>query len=111
MRAKIYVLAGVVLMAAAGAAWAYSVSNRAAPAADSPVPSDAATLGCCETGDCCCPGQGSCCDQTQRLSPEVVKSLKRSESCCETGNCCCPGAGSCCAAKASPDDKPACCKK
>jgi hypothetical protein len=49
---------------------------------------------CCVTGDCCCPGQGSCCDPAKRVAG-AVKATKGT-SCCVTGDCCCPGQGSCC---------------
>ena len=101
MRAKLYALAGLVLLSAAGAAWAYTSADQATEA---PVLTEA---GCCVTGDCCCPGQGACCDLTKRVTPEVAKTLTKAEGCCGTGNCCCPGAGSCCAADAGKS----CCEK
>jgi hypothetical protein len=110
MRAKLYVLVGVVVLMAAGAAWAYSVSGQTVPAPDVPAP-EATVAGCCETGDCCCPGAGNCCDPAKRVSADVAKALRKAESCCVTGDCCCPGAGSCCAAPADGDAKPSCCQK
>jgi hypothetical protein len=98
MRAKLIALTALVLSIAAGAAWAYSTTSQPAP-----EPTEA---GCCVTGDCCCPGQGACCDHEKRAAPDVANSLVKSESCCQTGNCCCPGAGSCC--PASPADEFVC---
>lgn len=98
-----------VAVAAGGAAWAFTGSGRPVPITE-PAPLPAA--GCCVTGDCCRPGQGSCCDPALRVTGEAAKSLPRAASCCSTGTCCCPGAGSCCApAAATPTDlKPACCR-
>ena len=74
----------------------------------SPKPSITA-VGCCATGECCCPGKGVCCAEPKESSgamscceePEAATAsftnMVKTESCCVTGNCCCPGQGSCCA--------------
>lgn len=91
MRTKFFAYAAlVVTLVIGGAAWAFTGT-------DTPAPQDE-TAGCCVTGDCCCPGQGSCCDPTKRATGDIVKTLKKTANCCSTGNCCCPGAGSCCTA-------------
>jgi hypothetical protein len=75
----------------AGATWA---SNKPT-AKTEPVSTKAA--GCCVTGDCCCPGQGSCCDPTAKAkAPTAIKAAKKGAGCCVTGDCCCPGQGDCC---------------
>jgi hypothetical protein len=109
MRTKVLSVAALlVALVAGGAALAFngftSAESNAAPIATT---IDAA--GCCVTGDCCCPGAGSCCDLTKRATGDSAKDLKKAENCCSTGNCCCPGAGSCCAETTAA--KPACCQK
>jgi len=108
MKTKFFALAGLlVALAAGGAAWAFTGGN--------PVQADAAPVtqvteaGCCVTGDCCCPGQGSCCDLSKRATADVAKTLKKAASCCSTGNCCCPGAGSCCGAPQDSASGEECC--
>ena len=90
---SLFIMLGLI----AGAAWA---SNQ------TPIKSDQVQLdaGCCVTGNCCCPGQGACCDVTKRRS-QFSATAAAGSSCCQTGNCCCPGAGACCATQSH-----ACCK-
>jgi hypothetical protein len=115
MKTKMFAaLAVAVAVAAGGAAWAFTESSQPVlPNEPTQQPTAVAAVGCCVTGDCCCPGQGSCCDPALRVTGEAAKSLNRAVSCCSTGACCCPGSGSCCApavAVTSGDEKPACCK-
>lgn len=109
MRTKVLSFAVLVVALAAGGA-AFAFNGFAFNGSDA-TPAVAATevAGCCATGDCCCPGQGSCCDLTKQATGDSAKGLKKAVSCCSTGDCCCPGAGSCCAA--SNATVPACCKK
>ncbi len=121
MRTKMFsALAVLTVSAACGAAWAFAgpTFNAPTPVTTESQPQVAETAyGCCVTGDCCCPGAGSCCDPALRVTGEAAKSLKRAAGCCSTGNCCCPGAGSCCAPEAAStapstgERKPACCTK
>jgi hypothetical protein len=114
MRSKVFVgLALVVGLAAGGVAWGFSGSanrDEAAPAIQQEVATPAA--GCCITGDCCCPGQGACCDVSVRAKVTTVVA-KKATSCCVTGDCCCPGRGACCATSSVSAEpaKHSCCKK
>ena len=105
MRTKI--LASLVFcVILAGSAWGIHKSSDVAGTVSH------ASEGCCATGNCCCPGQGSCCAnsnakttlQTKKACCVKAKSataqtaaVAKSNSSCVTGNCCCPGKGSCCA--------------
>jgi hypothetical protein len=95
MRLKLFV-ALMLLPIAAGAAWAFNKPEQA--------------LGCCVTGDCCCPGQGSCCDPGAKAKETTVTATK-AIGCCVTGNCCCPGQGSCCATAMVGTEAKDCCTK
>ena len=97
----------LVALAAGGAAWAFSGTAAGDTATLVVQSSEAEVVGCCVTGDCCCPGQGTCCDLTKRATAEATKSLKKA-GCCSTGNCCCPGAGSCCATSEAVPAKECC---
>ena len=100
MRSKLSValLLGLIV---AGAAWAFDKPL----AKTKPVSTEG--FGCCVTGDCCCPGQGSCCDPKAKAKATTsIKIAKTGAGCCATGNCCCPGQGNCCAAvKVNADAK------
>lgn len=89
----------LAVAAIAGFVWAF---NEPAKSTESQVAAENAS--CCVTGNCCCPGAGSCCDTTKRVKSDNPVATKTA-GCCGTGNCCCPGAGSCCA-KA---EKKSCC--
>lgn len=121
MRTKVCAFACLLAAAAGGAAWAFN-GTAGSHATVPPVAQsgEAEPAGCCVTGDCCCPGQGSCCDLSKRATADEAKSLKKAAGCCSTGNCCCPGAGFCCATseaapakESSPHSakKSACCSK
>ena len=93
MRSKLSV-ALMLCLIVAGSVWAFDQ-----PTVNTEVLS-AEGFGCCVTGDCCCPGQGSCCDPNAKAKAKLntaKKSAKKGFGCCVTGNCCCPGKGSCCA--------------
>ena len=49
-----------LVLTVAGVAWGYGAS-AATKNTDNP-PATVETDNCCLTGDCCCPGQGACCD-------------------------------------------------
>lgn len=108
-------LAAVAGLLVAGTALAYTLNTRNVRADDHPAPTvtEVETTNCCLTGDCCCPGQGSCCDPAAKAAAETsgVKYVKKAGAgCCATGDCCCPGRGSCCAATAAKADaKPTIC--
>lgn len=98
MKTKYMVVAGVLaVLVVGGVAWGFAVGKPA----DTPPAAQTEGAGCCVTGDCCCPGQGSCCDTSKRVSAEVAKTLTKAAGCCSTGQCCCPGQGSCCATSES----------
>jgi len=99
MRFKLFV-ALVLFPIVAGAAWAFN----------KPTANAEQSLGCCVTGNCCCPGQGSCCDLDARAKEKSVTATK-GIGCCVTGNCCCPGQGSCCAAAMVGTESKDCCAK
>jgi hypothetical protein len=70
------------------------------------------TDNCCLTGDCCCPGQGDCCDPAAKAKATAsgVKYVKKAgPGCCVTGDCCCPGQGLCCAPVAVTTESKSCC--
>jgi len=105
MRSKLaiaLVLSVALLLACVVAGAAFALTRKAADAVPSPV----APLGCCETGDCCCPGQGACCDQSARV--KTPEGATRRDNCCVTGDCCCPGHGDCCGSAESHGKD--CCK-
>jgi hypothetical protein len=117
MRTKYIVAALVVAASVAGTAWAFNTTKNAqvidgqAPVASTEVKT-IETDNCCLTGDCCCPGQGACCDLTAKAKAATsgVKYVKKAGAgCCATGNCCCPGAGSCCASSATSTEGKSCC--
>ena len=116
MRTKLFAIA-VLGLIAGGTALAFTLTGKTAQAdtqtVAAPVQADEAA-GCCVTGDCCCPGQGACCDPAAKAkaTATTTKSVKAGAGCCTTGDCCCPGQGSCCAATATPSAKAevkACC--
>lgn len=115
MRTKLIALA-VLGLIAGGTAVAFTLTGKTAhadaPAATAEVQA-ANAFGCCVTGDCCCPGQGACCDPALKAKATATGSVKKGESCCLTGNCCCPGQGSCCAdfTQAKAGDKACCAAK
>ena len=107
MRIKIAVGVVMVLaLLAAGVTLTYALTGSKAKADTPPVVNTEPAnevAGCCVTGDCCCPGQGSYCDPAAKAKAATAV---KAASCCLTGDCCCPGHGSCCA-PAGAD----CCKK
>ena len=114
MRTKLFAIA-VLGLIAGGTALAFTLTGKTAQAdtqtVAAPVQADEAA-GCCVTGDCCCPGQGACCDPAAKAKATATTGVKKAAGCCATGNCCCPGQGSCCAATATPSAKAevkACC--
>ena len=115
MRTKLLALA-VLGLIAGGTALAITLTGRTAQADTPTVAAPAQAIeaaGCCVTGDCCCPGQGACCDPAAKAkAATTTKSVKTGAGCCATGDCCCPGQGSCCADTATVGAKPeskACC--
>lgn len=117
MRTKLFAILGLAAACLfSGATWSLSGTAKfdgpATPISVTAEASeaDAAALSCCVTGDCCCPGQGDCCDLTVRAkNVSAPKPAKRGGGCCVTGNCCCPGQGSCCAAKTEATATKGCC--
>ena len=113
MRTKLLALA-VLGLIAGGTALAVTLTGKTAQADTRTVADPVQAVeaaGCCVTGDCCCPGQGACCDPAAKAKA-TTKSVKAGAGCCATGNCCCPGQGSCCAGTAPASAKPevkACC--
>jgi hypothetical protein len=113
MRIK-YIAAACGLLVA-GTALAFNFATSGVRAGDLPATTETATVetdNCCLTGDCCCPGQGSCCDpETKAMAAtSAVKYVKKAGAgCCATGNCCCPGQGSCCGVAAAKDEGKSCC--
>lgn len=108
MRSKMSaaLLLGVLFVGAAGAAWAFAKPSTVAEQAN------AEAFGCCVTGDCCCPGEGSCCDPTAKANAKLsTKTAKKGFGCCVTGDCCCPGQGSCCADFTVKVEVKGCCAK
>lgn len=107
MRTKYIALAVGLLVA--GTALAFGLNSR--PQANNGTTTEPAVVetdNCCFTGDCCCPGQGSCCDPAakEKAATSAVKYVKNAGAgCCATGNCCCPGQGSCCGALAAAKDE------
>jgi hypothetical protein len=101
----------------AGTALAVGLSTTSLRAGDKTTTTETATVetdNCCLTGDCCCPGQGDCCDPElkAKAASSTVKYVKKAGAgCCSTGNCCCPGQGSCCgvAATAATGEEKSCC--
>lgn len=98
-----------LVLTVAGVAWGYGAS-----AASKNTDISAATVetdNCCLTGDCCCPGQGACCDPAVKAASATsgVKYVKKAGAgCCSTGNCCCPGQGACCGVTAATDEAKSC---
>jgi hypothetical protein len=113
MRIKMFVVVIVAVGLLAAGAVAFNLTGSRAKADAPPAVNQepaVAAAGCCETGDCCCPGAGLCCDPAAKAkakSPTAVKAA----SCCETGDCCCPGQGSCCAPATAAKDGKNCCNK
>ncbi|MFO0800558.1 MAG: hypothetical protein U0804_24075 [Gemmataceae bacterium] len=98
-----------LVLTVAGVAWGYGAS-AATKNTDNP-PATVETDNCCLTGDCCCPGQGACCDPAAKAASATsgVKYVKKAGAgCCSTGNCCCPGQGACCGVTAATDDGKSC---
>ncbi len=100
MRTKMFALAVAAMgLFAGGTVLAFNLTGKAQ--ADTPVVATEAQVvdaaGCCVTGDCCCPGQGACCDPAVKVKANTTTAVKKGDGCCVTGNCCCPGQGSCCA--------------
>lgn len=96
MRTKLLAIAVLGLLAG-GTALAFTLTGKTAQADTETVAAPVQAVeafGCCVTGDCCCPGQGACCDPAARA--KATSSVKKAAGCCATGNCCCPGQGSCC---------------
>jgi hypothetical protein len=114
MRTK-YIAAACGLLLVAGTALAFSLATSGVRAGDAPAtvePTTAETDNCCLTGDCCCPGQGSCCDPAAKAAAATsgIKYVKKAGAgCCATGNCCCPGQGSCCDLSAVKAEGTSCC--
>ena len=111
MRIKMYALAvAAVGLIAGGTALAFTLAGKAQ--ADAPAVAAEAqaanAFGCCVTGDCCCPGQGACCDPAAKAKATATTGVKKAAGCCVTGNCCCPGQGACCADLTKAEAK-ACC--
>lgn len=109
MRTKHIALAFGLLIA--GAALAVGLGTSSLRAGDHETTAEKATVeteSCCLTGDCCCPGQGECCDKEvkAKAATSTVKYVKKEGAgCCFTGNCCCPGKGSCCGGTAAAADE------
>ena len=119
MRTKYIAVACGLLIA--GTALAFNFNSNGVRAGDStppaPTTSETATVetdNCCLTGDCCCPGQGDCCDPAVKAKAATsgVKYVKKAGAgCCATGNCCCPGQGSCCDLSAVKAEATSCCSE
>jgi hypothetical protein len=111
-------LAGIIAaLAVAGTALAYTMNNSVSKATFSPTTTaetnPVETDNCCLTGDCCCPGQGLCCDSAAKAqaNDSGIKYVKKSGAgCCVTGDCCCPGQGLCCAVDEKNGDGKSCCQ-
>ena len=111
MRTKIFAVAVVALgLLVGGIALAFTLTGSKAQADPPPAAPEqpVAVAGCCVTGDCCCPGQGSCCAPAAKAKAKTA-AVKKAASCCLTGDCCCPGHGACCAA--ATDAKECCAAK
>ena len=116
MRTK-YIIAIACGLLVAGTALAFGLTTNGVRGSDSSSTVETTTVetdNCCLTGDCCCPGQGSCCDPAlkAKAAASVVKYTKKAGAgCCATGNCCCPGQGSCCAAAVEKTEGMSCCSE
>jgi hypothetical protein len=113
MRTKMFALAVVAMgLIAGGTALALTLRRTKAQVDNPPAATEAQALkadGCCVTGDCCCPGEGACCDPVLKAKAKAATTrVKKGAGCCVTGDCCCPGQGSCCADLTKVDAK-ACC--
>ena len=98
-----------LVLTVAGVAWGFGAS-AATKNTDNPA-ATVETDNCCLTGDCCCPGQGACCDPAVKAASATsgVKYVKKAGAgCCSTGNCCCPGQGACCGVTAATDEAKSC---
>lgn len=111
MRTK-YMIAVACGLLVAGTALAFGLTTTSLRAGDHPTATEPATVetdNCCLTGDCCCPGQGACCDPAAKAASSTVRYVKKAGAgCCSTGDCCCPGQGSCCGVTATTDEGKSC---